>query len=200
MTADLLITFIGYAFVTSITPGPNNTMLLASGVNFGFRPSLPHILGITLGFTLMVLAVGLGLGAVFQIVPVLHSILRFLGAAYLLYLAWRIAGTGAPDDGTAGTTRPLSVMQAAAFQWVNPKAWIMAIGAVATYAPQADYAVNIGVLTVLFALVNGPCVAVWAAAGTSLRRFLTNPRKRRRFNIGMAVLLAASILPILSGH
>lgn len=200
MTAELIVTFIGYAFVTSITPGPNNTMLLASGLNFGFWSSMPHILGITLGFCVMVLAVGLGLGAVFHSVPVLHSVLRYVGAAYLLYLAWKIAHSDAPSDGSAGGGRPFSFVQAAAFQWVNPKAWIMATGAIATYVPEVDYAVNMMLLTLLFALVNGPCVAVWAAAGTSLRRFLMNPAKRQAFNIAMAVLLAASILPVLSGQ
>ena len=131
MTPELLIAFATYAFVTSITPGPNNTMLLASGANFGFGPTVPNILGISLGFAAMVLAVGLGAGALFVAFPLAHDILRYGGALYLMVLAWRLARSG--GAGTAETgARPLTFLEAAAFQWINPKAWIMAVGAVAT--------------------------------------------------------------------
>ena len=134
MTVDLLLALAAYAFVTSITPGPNNTMLLASGANFGFWPTVPHLFGINLGFSAMVLAVGLGAGSVFAAFPLLHTVLRWGGTAYLCYLAWKIANSGEMDaDGHKAT--PMTFLQAAAFQWVNPKAWIMAIGAIATYMP-----------------------------------------------------------------
>lgn len=135
LSPDLLLAFALFALVTSITPGPNNTMLLASGVNFGFNRSIPHILGISCGFFVLVLAVGLGLGAVFEAYPVLYSVLRYVGAAYLLYLAWKIARSGPMSETEQGQGKPISYWGAAAFQWVNPKAWVMAVGAISTYTP-----------------------------------------------------------------
>lgn len=192
MTLDLILAFAAYAFVTSITPGPNNTMLLYSGANFGFRASVPHMLGVALGFGIMVLGVGLGIGAIFQIFPVLHDILRWAGAAYLLYLAWKIASSGPPDGG-AGAGRPMTFLQAAAFQWVNVKAWIMAIGAVATYTPADGYFANLILVTIVFTLVDLPCVAAWVGAGSALRGFLADPMRLRVFNVAMALLLVASL-------
>jgi threonine/homoserine/homoserine lactone efflux protein len=197
MTADLLLAFVAFAFVTSITPGPNNMMLLASGVNFGVRRSLPHMLGISLGFMLLVAAVGLGLGQLFEQVPLLHSVLRYAGAAYLLYLAWKIAQSGAPQSSGAPAARPFTFLQAAAFQWVNPKAWIMAIGAITTYTPHEGFFTNVLLIAALFALVNCPSVGLWTVAGSLLRNWLNNPRALRAFNIGMALLLVASLYPIL---
>jgi threonine/homoserine/homoserine lactone efflux protein len=197
MNAELLLAFVLFAFVTSITPGPNNMMLLASGVNFGLRRSLPHMLGISLGFMVLVLAVGLGLGQLFERLPALYSILRYAGAAYLLYLAWKIAQAGAPDDQADERGKPFSFLQAAAFQWINPKAWVMAIGAITTYTPQDNFLVNVVLIAALFALVNCPSVGLWTVTGSLLRNWLNNPRVLRRFNIGMALLLVASLYPIL---
>ncbi|AMR67218.1 LysE family translocator [Aquipseudomonas alcaligenes] len=197
MTSELLLAFILFAFVTSVTPGPNNMMLLASGVNFGIRRSLPHMLGISLGFMLLVAAVGLGLGQLFEQFPPLYTVLRYGGAAYLLYLAWKIAGSGAPDADGKATGKPFTFFQAAAFQWVNPKAWIMAIGAITTYTPQEGFLVNVLLIAALFALVNCPSVGLWTVAGSLLRRWLDRPRVLRAFNIGMALLLVASLYPIL---
>ena len=197
MTSELLLAFILFAFVTSVTPGPNNMMLLASGVNFGIRRSLPHMLGISLGFMLLVAAIGLGLGQLFEQFPPLYSALRYGGAAYLLYLAWKIAGSGAPDADGKATSKPFTFLQAAAFQWVNPKAWIMAIGAITTYTPQEGFLVNVLLIAALFALVNCPSVGLWTVAGSLLRRWLDRPRVLRAFNIAMALLLVASLYPIL---
>lgn len=196
MTSQILLAFAAYAFVTSITPGPNNMMLLASGVNHGFRPTIPMIFGISVGFAVMVLAVGLGIGSLFLALPILHDVLRYGGAAYLLYLAWRIAGSSAANA-EGSQAKPLSFLQAAAFQWINPKAWIMAIGAVATYTPQDGFLLNIVIVATLFMVINGPCVGAWAAFGTLLRRLLGNPVYNRVFNIVMALLLVASLYPIL---
>eukprot|EP01037_Dinobryon_pediforme_P018792 gene18792-19100_t len=172
-------------------------MLLVSGANFGFRSTIPHILGVNLGFSAMVLAVGLGIGGLFTALPILHDILRFGGALYLLYLAWNIARSGGINgDGIAG--KPMGFLQAAAFQWVNPKAWIMAIGAVATYTPQSGYFVNIMIVTLIFMLVNGPCIVAWAGAGTLLKGVLDKPKFLRAFNIAMALLLVVSLYPILA--
>ena len=176
LSLDLLLGFALFALVTSITPGPNNTMLLASGVNFGFNRTIPHMLGITCGFFSLVLAVGLGLGAMFQTYPLFYTILRYAGAAYLLYLAWKIAHSGPVSDSRAGNHAPISYWGAAAFQWVNPKAWIMAIGAISTYTPLQGYFFNVVVIAAVFARD---------------RRWL------RLFNWGMALLLVASLYPLL---
>lgn len=197
MTPQLLLAFIGYAFVTSITPGPNNTLLLASGANHGFRASLPLLFGINLGFSGLVLAVGLGLGGLFSAIPILHDVLRYAGSAYLLYLAWKIARS-APLEPGAEATAPLSFLAAAAFQWVNPKAWIMAVGAVAAYTPTEGYFLNLAIVVLVYALVNGPCIAIWAIGGTLLRGLLSDPTRQRVFNVVMALLLAASLYPILA--
>ncbi|WP_095080069.1 LysE family translocator [Pseudomonas sp. Irchel s3h17] len=197
LSLDLLLGFALFALVTSITPGPNNTMLLASGVNFGFNRSIPHMLGITCGFFSLVLAVGFGLGAVFQTYPLLYSVLRFIGAAYLLYLAWKIAHSGPVSDTGHDQARPISYLGAAAFQWVNPKAWIMAIGAISTYTPLQGYFTNVIVIAAVFALINLPSVSLWVVCGSLLRNVLRDRRWLRVFNWGMALLLVASLYPML---
>jgi threonine/homoserine/homoserine lactone efflux protein len=196
MTTELLLAFMAYAFVTSITPGPNNTMLLVSGANFGFGPTVPHLLGVAFGFSAMVLAVGLGVGSIFVLFPPLHAILRYGGALYLLYLAWKIATSGGLGGGDAAA-RPMRFLQAVAFQWINPKAWIMAIGAVATYTPQNGYFLNIAIVSLIYLIINAPCIAAWAGFGTVLRGLLRQPLYLRLFNVGMALLLVASLYPLL---
>lgn len=197
LSLDLLLGFALFALVTSITPGPNNTMLLASGVNFGFNRTIPHMLGISCGFFLLVVAVGFGLGAVFQAYPILYTVLRYVGAAYLLYLAWKIAHSGPVGDGADGQAKPISYLGAAAFQWINPKAWIMAIGAISTYTPMQGYFYNVVVIAAVFAIINLPSVGLWAACGTLLRNVLKDPRWLRVFNWGMAALLVISLYPLL---
>lgn len=163
-----------FALVSSITPGPNNVMLAASGLNFGFRRSMPHLLGVNLGFTLMIFLVGVGLGSVFQQVPQLYTVLKYVGAAYLLYLAWKIANSGGMEDG-AVSGKPMTFLQAAAFQWVNPKAWVMAVGVIATYTPQAGFFANLVIATVVCGIVNLPSIGIWVTFGTALRRVLHKP-------------------------
>ncbi|MCZ8335803.1 MAG: LysE family translocator [Rhodobacteraceae bacterium] len=195
MTYELFLALLGFAFVTSVTPGPNNMMLLASGVNFGLRRTVPHMLGISIGHAVMVFLVGLGVAGVFLAHPLALTALKVAAVGYMLWLAWKIARSGAPGEGKAGG-RPMTFLQAAAFQWVNPKAWAMALGAVAAYVPEpsvAAYATVAGV----FASVNLPSVAVWAAAGQGLRRWLDDPRRLRAFNWGMAALLVLSLWPVL---
>lgn len=196
LSLDLLMGFALFALVTSITPGPNNTMLLASGVNFGFNRTIPHMLGITCGFFVLVVAVGFGLGAVFKTYPMLYTVLRYVGAAYLLYLAWKIAHSGPVSESEKGDSKPISYLGAAAFQWVNPKAWIMAIGAISTYTPMQGYFTNVLVIAAVFALINLPSVSVWAGCGTLLRNVLKDRRWLRVFNWGMAALLVASLYPL----
>ncbi len=200
LSFDLLLAFTLFAFVTSITPGPNNMMLLASGVNFGFSRTLPHMLGISVGFFVLVLAVGFGLGSVFKAWPVLYTILRYVGAAYLLYLAWKIATSGPASDNVDSQGKPLSFISAALFQWVNPKAWIMAIGAISTYTPMQGYFYNVVVISAVFALINLPSVGVWAGFGSLLRNVLRDPLGLRIFNGVMAALLVASLYPLFIEH
>lgn len=199
-STDLLLAFSLFALISSITPGPNNTMLLASGAAFGFRRTVPHMLGVTGGFFLMVLAIGLGFGALFKALPSLYDWLRFLGAAYLVYLAWRIAGSSPATggEGLRSAGQPLGFFGAAAFQWVNPKAWTMAVAAVSIYMPQQGYLMGALVISVLFALINLPCVGLWAVCGSLIRRWLDDPARQRGFNRTMAVLLLASLYPMLS--
>ncbi|WP_122440034.1 LysE family translocator [Pseudomonas viridiflava] len=197
---DLLLAFALFAFVTSVTPGPNNMMLLASGVNFGFGRTLPHMLGISIGFFVLVLAVGFGLGSVFKAWPVLYTLLRYAGAAYLLYLAWKIATSGPASDSSESRGEPMSFMGAALFQWVNPKAWIMAIGAISTYTPMQGYLTNVVIISGVFALINLPSVGIWAGFGSLLRNVLRDPVGLRIFNGVMAALLVASLYPLFIEH
>lgn len=197
MTSDLLAAAAAFAFVSSITPGPNNTMLLASGVTHGFARTVPHLLGVNLGFAFLVLATGLGLGGLFLTVPGAQIALRWIGAAYLLWLAWKIARS-TPSDAAGSSSRPLSFVEAAAFQWVNPKAWIMAIGAIATYLPVDGGLPTLATLTFIFAVVNAPCIVVWAGFGAALRRLFADPRRARLFNIAMAALLVLSLVPLFA--
>lgn len=196
MTYDLLIALLGFAFVTSVTPGPNNMMLLASGVNFGFRRTLPHMLGISVGHSVMVFLVGLGLAGVFRAWPPALTLLKVASVAYMLWLAWKIANAGAPGDGRA-KAQPMTFLQAAAFQWVNPKAWAMALGAVSAYVTTPSVWAYAAV-AVVFALVNLPSVSVWAGMGQAVRRWLEGPGRLRAFNWTMAVLLVLSLWPVVT--
>ena len=198
MASDLAWALLGFVVVTLFTPGPNNTMLMSSGLNFGFRRGLPHLWGVALGFAVMVLAVGLGLGAVFQAIPALYTVLKYVGAAYLLYLAWQIATAGPPEQEGAAHGRPITFLEGAAFQWVNPKGWVMAVGAVSTYAAVATFPGNMLLITFLFGTLGILSSATWLGFGTSLRQLLKSPRTVRAVNIGMAVLLVASLWPIFA--
>jgi threonine/homoserine/homoserine lactone efflux protein len=197
MSLEVFVALLVFSFVSSVTPGPNNFMLLASGVNFGFVRTIPHMLGIAAGFASLLLAVGFGLGALLTAYPELNLVLKVLGGAYLLYLAWRIAMSRALGQGTDGGAKPMTFPQAAAFQWVNPKAWVMAVTAMAIYTdPQAPF-LSVFLVALAFTLVNFPSVSVWAGFGVALRGFLADPARLKWFNIAMGVLLAATIWPML---
>ena len=196
MTYDLLLGLALFSFVSSITPGPNNLMLMASGVNFGFRRTLPHMLGVGIGFTVMVLLVGVGLMQVFDAFPVSYDILRVASVAYLLYLAWRIATAAPGDGGGESAGKPFTFIQAALFQWVNPKAWTMALTALSVYAPSQGVAAVVLVAAV-FGLVNLPCITAWTLLGLQLQRLLTSQRRLVAFNLSMALLLVLSLYPVL---
>ena len=206
MNFDAIAAFALFAFVSSITPGPNNLMLLASGMNFGFKASIPHMLGISGGFFILLLAVGFGLGEVFARQPITYRVMKWAGAIYLVYLAWRIANAGAVadagDNAANGAIKPapLSFVGAALFQWVNPKAWVMAASTFSIYLPPASgWAMGVA-FAALFAAINLPCVSCWTLFGSRLKRWLKDPRYARVFNIVMAVLLLASLAPMLRDH
>ncbi|MET0916969.1 MAG: LysE family translocator [Burkholderiales bacterium] len=195
---ELLGALALFCTVTLFTPGPNNLMLMTSGLNFGFRRGLPHLLGVTLGFTAMVLVVGLGLGAVFVAWPLLYVALKYAGAAYLLYLAWQIAVSLPPAPGDASVGTPIGFLKAAAFQWVNPKAWVMAVGAVSTYAAVAQFPLNVIVIAALYCVLGFASSGTWLGFGAALQLVLRHRKAVRVFNIVMALLLVASLYPILA--
>lgn len=198
MTPELLLAYVLFCFATAGTPGPNNMLLLASGANFGLRRTVLHILGISCGLGFMVLCMGLGLGGVFRTYPVLHEILRWVGAAYMLWLAWKIGTSSTVSD--KSLAKPMTFLQAAAFQWVNPKAWAMALGAVTTYAPEGSGWTIVPLLAGTFMLIGAPCSAAWAGFGQGLRPFLDRPAVLRTFNVTMAVLLVVSLYPLVFEH
>src|SRR3954463_10394111 len=186
MSRELVTAFILFAIASLFTPGPNNLMLMTSGVNYGFGRTLPHALGVAFGFGFLVLVVGLGLGALFAAFPILYAVLKFAGAAYLIYLAWLIARAG-PAKGTAGGSRPLTFLQAAAFQWINAKALVMALGAISTYAAIAVFPFNVALMVAIFVALGLVSSSTWILFGTSLRAIVTDPKRVRTFNLIMAV-------------
>ncbi|MCS3742490.1 LysE family translocator [Rhizobium sp. BK661] len=196
MPLDTFLALVLFAFATSITPGPNNMMLFASGVNFGFRRTVPHMLGIGAGFFSLLIGVGFGLGALLHTVPALYMTLKFAGGAYLAWIAWKIATSRSIGEGKSGA-RPMSFLSAAAFQWVNPKAWVMAVTAMATYTIPDIYLASVLIVGGAFAVVNVPSLSTWAGFGSALRDWLSEPTRLKWFNITMAVLLVLSLWPLL---
>lgn len=193
MDLELLAAFSLFALVSSITPGPNNLMLMASGANFGFRRTIPHMLGIGIGFVVMVVLVGIGLVHVFEAFPVTYRVLRVISIVYLLYLAWKIATASAPEAGASGDRRgPFTFLQAALFQWVNPKAWAMALTAISVYAPAQNTAAILQI-ALLFGVINLPSVSCWTILGRQIQPLLSSSRRLRVFNFAMAGLLLATV-------
>ncbi|MEO0543792.1 MAG: LysE family translocator [Pseudomonadota bacterium] len=195
MQYELLLALTSFAFASSITPGPNNMMLLASGANFGFRRTVPHMLGISIGHALMVFLVGIGLAQLFIAFPILKQIMQVVAAIYMLWLAWKIANA-APASSQSTKGSPLTFGQAAAFQWVNPKAWGMALTAVTAYAP-GDTVFAMVLVAATFAAVNLPSVSVWTVLGQQMQRFLTSTARLRAFNWTMAALLVGSLIFVI---
>lgn len=192
MEQTTLAALSAFALVTSITPGPNNMMLMASGANFGLRRTVPHALGVGIGFTLMIVLVGVGLMELFNLFPVLNLILKVVSVVYLLWLAWKIANAAAPDTEGGARGKPMSFVQAMLFQWVNPKAWSMALTAIALYAPDRNLAAIVFVAAV-FGVINLPSTSLWAVMGQALRGWLSSPARLRAFNWTMAALLVGSL-------
>ncbi|GBR24702.1 LysE family translocator [Gluconobacter japonicus] len=184
-----------FTFVASVTPGPNNMMLASSGLTHGFRKTIPHMLGVALGFVVMVVLLGLGLGGLFEHAPWFYVALKYASAAYLLWLAWKIAtSSSAPEAKSKG--QPITFLQAAGFQWVNPKAWVMAVGIIAAYVPKEGFFFNLAIASLICGIVNFPSVALWAGFGAGMRRWLHRPLLLKSFNYTMALLLVASLYPL----
>jgi threonine/homoserine/homoserine lactone efflux protein len=196
MSQPLFIAFVVFAAVMFFTPGPNNIMVLSSGLTYGFRRTLPHIAGITIGFAFMVGAVGLGFGTIFLAYPVLQTVLKYAGAAYLIYLAVVIAMSEPATPGQDNRRGPMTFWGAAMFQWVNVKGWVMVIGTITAYAGIASFPWNIVIQVALSLLLGVASTSTWTLSGSSLRSFMTSPRAVRAFNIVMAVLLLASLYPV----
>ena len=195
MSLESLAALVGFAFAGVWTPGPNNVMLAASGATFGWRATLPHALGVALGFPVMLFLVALGLGEVFRAYPLLRMGLAWLGCAVMLWLAWRIATAGPPSD--ARRRRPLNFAEATGFQWINPKAWVMAIGVAATYASGAAPLIEALIAAGVFAVAGLTSANGWAAFGAGIGRLLGTGWRLRTFNAAMGVLLAGSALMLV---
>lgn len=201
MTLDILMALVAFCFVGVITPGPNNLMLMASGANFGFRRTVPHMFGIGIGMPVLVLLVGIGVIRVFEAFPIVQTMLTILSVAYLLYLAWKIANAAPPRRAEEGqeTGKPLTFLQAAAFQWVNPKAWFMALSAITLYAGGREPMAILWVAGA-YCAVSSISTTSWTALGQQMRRFLSTPGRLRAFNWTMAALLVATLIPVLLPH
>lgn len=195
MDTTIIPAVAGFAIVATITPGPNNIMVMTSGANFGFRLTTPHLLGIVVGFLLMIVLAGVGLMALFDIFPALNITLKIASVVYMLFLAWKIA-TAEPPEADKRAGKPLTFLQGAAFQWVNPKAWAMGLTAISLYAPDHSFA-SITLIAIAFTAIGLPAISLWALMGIGLRRLLSNPVRLRTFNFAMAFLLVASLYPAL---
>jgi threonine/homoserine/homoserine lactone efflux protein len=197
MTNDLFLALVVFAAIAAYTPGPNNTILMASGINYGFRKSLPMICGVGLGFPLMIACVGLGLGKVFEIFPQIYTALKYAGAAYMLWLAYKIA-TATPSSGDEDqNAQPLTFLQGAAFQWINPKGWIIAVTVLSAYTLASDYYFGVVVVVATFVFMGFTSAATWALFGVILKDIMGNPKWFKLINYGLAALLVLSLIPML---
>ncbi|MGF1735638.1 LysE family translocator [Photobacterium satsumensis] len=194
---DYLLSLILFAVVSSATPGPNNILVMTSGLNFGIKKSLPVLCGICIGFAFMLLLVGLGFGQVFELFPRLHTIIKVSGVLYLLYLAWLISSSS-DGLGTKEQPEPLTFFNGALFQWVNAKAWVVATGAIAAFtASGSAFTTQTLTLAGTFLIVSFPCVGIWLYFGSWLKRYLNHEHHRKWFNFLMSGLLVFSVLPVI---
>ena len=186
-----------FGVIAAVTPGPNNVMLTTTGLNFGVRRGVPHLLGICIGFPVMLALIGIGFGTLFQLYPILHEVIKVVGVIYLLYLAWKIASARG-GVGKVSQSKPISFWQSAGFQWINPKAWIMGSSALAAYTTLDDnFFIQVLIICVTFMIITIPCAGIWLVFGAGLQHFLKDPLHLKIFNITMALLLIASILPVV---
>ncbi len=192
---EQLLAFSLFTLAGAVTPGPNNTISTLSGATFGFRRTLPQMLGVSVGYPLMLAALGLGLGELFKVVPWLHNAMRYVGAAFLLYLAWKLVRANAPQS--AGSARPVGFFEAFFFQWLNPKAWSIALGAIAAFTTPGlsanDFFREVAVFTLVSAIITFPSLVLWCLFGVAISAMLKDEKKRRVFNYSLAVILVLSI-------
>ena len=197
MPFDIFLALVLFSTVMAFTPGPNNIMLAASGVNFGFARTVPHMAGVALGFFALLAACGAGLGLVFAAVPALQLVLKVAGAAYMLWLAFKVATAHLNDAEGSAPARPFTFLQAAAFQWINPKAVVASLSAIALYVRPGHALSDFPVMLAVLMLCTVGSVSTWTGFGVGLRRLLREPRHARIFNLAMALLLVASIVPMV---
>ena len=196
MPLEVFLSLTLFVFATSFTPGPNNIMVTASGVNFGFRRTIPHMVGITIGFLVLLVACAGGLGLIFATVPALQLALKIVGALYMLWLAWKVANAS-PTSEDDDLARPLTFLQAAAFQWVNPKAVVIGLTAISIYVRPDRQLTDFLILLAMFMLFTVLTIVTWTGFGVALRTVLRDSRRARIFNVVMALLLVASIVPMV---
>jgi threonine/homoserine/homoserine lactone efflux protein len=186
-----------FAISSTVTPGPNNIMIMTSGLNYGVKNSIPHLLGICFGFPVMVIVIGFGFSVIFERYPLFNEIIKILGVVYLLYLSWLIASSS-PVSLEGTKSKPLSFTQAALFQWVNPKAWVVATGAVSAYTSvSSDFFVQVIFIALAFLIVAIPSLGTWLIFGVGIKKYLKSPTHQKIFNLSMALLLILSVLPVL---
>jgi len=190
------LAFLLFAIVSGFTPGPNNIMVMTSGLNHGISKTLPHCLGVSIGFPVMAAAVGFGLSSVFSQYPLLHQVIKIVGISYLMYLAWKIANTRNPGA-SEKLQKPLSFLQALAFQWVNPKAWVVIIGAVAAYTSGDNLTLQIVYIMFTFLVIGALSVGLWLFMGAALQNIIQSQRQLQIFNVIMAIILITSVIPII---
>ncbi len=196
MSLDVYLSLLGFMVISTVTPGPNNFMLFASGLNFGLRRTLPLIFGIGNGFAFLLICVGLGMGRLLEIYPLAFTVIKGLGAGYMLYLAWKIANSGPLQIGE-GKSRPMNYFEATLFQWVNPKAWVVTVVLASTYTSKDNYYLSLAIIVATAGIANLPTISTWAVFGTGMKQFLSDPKKLRVFNIVMALALVLSLWPML---
>jgi threonine/homoserine/homoserine lactone efflux protein len=197
MTSDLFIALFIFGGIAAFTPGPNNTMLLATGINFGVRRAWPHILGIAVGFPFMIACIGFGLGRIFEIYPLIYVALKYLGATYMIWLAWKIAMSKPSGEDAVVKAEPITFLQACAFQWVNPKAWIMGVTALSAYTVAAHYTVGVLAVVGTFVFMGFTSALTWVLFGAGLKHVLNDARYYQYINWGLATALIASLIPML---
>jgi len=192
---EQLLAFTLFSFAGAVTPGPNNTISTLSGATFGFRRTLPQMLGVSVGYPLMLAALGLGLGKLFELAPWLHGAMRYVGAAFLLYLAWKLIRANAPES--AGSVRPVGFFEAFFFQWLNPKAWSIALGALAAFTTPGlstnAFLLEVGIFSLVSVAVTLPSLMLWCLFGVAIAALLKDEKKRRIFNYSLAAILVLSI-------
>lgn len=196
VTLDIIMALMLFAFASSVSPGPNNLMLMSSGANFGFRKTLPHLIGVGLGFVLMLVLVGIGIMQVFDLYPASYLILKWCSVIYLIYLSYKVATAAQPKNKNSNNVKPFSFVQAVLFQWVNPKGWTMALTAIGIYAPERDIN-SVMFVGIVFGLIMIPSISVWVVMGQKIHKLLSSMKRLRIFNGVMATLLIASLYPVL---